>query len=323
MAVLILATTSDPHATAVAAEIEQLGAEARILDLSLFPQHARLSARYECCTDCGGRSFALELDSETLQLGDFGAVWWRRPQTPQVSPDIVRPTHRMFAANEAQEALAGLWPSLDAYWVNNPSCDTVAHRKAYQLSVAQDTGLRIPHTLITNDPGSARSFADSYRYRDVVYKAFSATEAEWRETRLLQEDELALLDNVRYTPLIFQEYIEADYDLRVTMVGGAVFGAAIDSQHTSYAVDFRMDIANARIEPVDLPAGVVDGLTRLMERLGLVYGAIDMRRTPEGEHVFLEINPAGQWLFIEERSGQPISAALARELVAHDRTTVA
>lgn len=302
MAVLILATATDPHAIAVAGEIEHLGGQAEILDLGLFPQHARLSAQYECCTDCGGRSFVLEVESETLQLGDFGAIWWRRPQTPQVSPDIVRPTHRMFAANEAQEALAGLWPSLDAFWVNDPGRDAVAHRKAYQLSVAQDTGLRIPHTLITNDPSSARGFADSRGYRNVVYKAFSATEQEWRETRLLKQDELELLDNVRYAPLIFQEYIEAEYDLRVTVVGDEVFPAAIHSQQTSYAVDFRMDIGNAQVEAVELPGDVVDGLKALMARLGLVYGAIDMRRTPDGKHVFLEINPAGQWLFIEQDS---------------------
>lgn len=322
MAVLILATAADVHVAAVAGEIERQGSQAEILDLGRFPQEARLSAHYECCTDCGGRSFAIEVDSETLELGDFGAIWWRRPQTPQVSPDLVRPTHRMFAANEAQEALAGLWPSLDAFWVNDPGRDAIAHRKAYQLSVAQETGLRIPHTLISNDPGSARQFVDARGYRNVVYKAFSATEHEWRETRLLQQDELELLDNVRYAPLIFQEYIEAAYDLRVTMVGEQVFAAAIHSQQTSYAVDFRMDIANAEVEPVELPDDVVAGLKALMARLGLVYGAIDMRCKPDGEHVFLEINPAGQWLFIEQETGQPISEALARTLVAHDRSMV-
>jgi glutathione synthase/RimK-type ligase-like ATP-grasp enzyme len=53
-----------------------------------------------------------------------------------------------------------------------------------------------------------------------------------------------------------------------------------------------------------------------MHRLGLVYGAIDVRLTPEGRYVFLEVNPAGQWLFIEHATGQPISAELASRLVA-------
>ena len=53
-----------------------------------------------------------------------------------------------------------------------------------------------------------------------------------------------------------------------------------------------------------------------MHALGLVYGAIDMRLTPNGEYVFLEVNPAGQWLFIEQATGQPISAAIAEALIA-------
>jgi glutathione synthase/RimK-type ligase-like ATP-grasp enzyme len=65
-----------------------------------------------------------------------------------------------------------------------------------------------------------------------------------------------------------------------------------------------------------LPESVRSGLLQLVERLGLVYGAVDMRQTPAGDYVFLEINPAGQWLFIEQRTHQPISDALADTLCA-------
>ncbi len=216
-----------------------------------------------------------------------------------------------------------MWHALEAFWVNDPGRDHVAHRKPYQLRVAQDAGLRIPHTLITNDPDEARRFVDARGYRDVIYKAFSATERDWRETRLLRPDELALLDNVRYAPVIFQEYVRAQYDVRVTVVGDELFAAAIHSQDTEYPVDFRMDMANARIEAVSLPDEVQDGLRDLMARLGLVYGAIDMRLTPDEKYVFLEINPAGQWLFVEQQTRQPIAAALAGVLRDRDRALAA
>ncbi len=130
---------------------------------------------------------------------------------------------------------------------------------------------------------------------------------------------MALLDNVKFAPVIFQEYIPADVDLRITMIGEQIFPAAIHSQETEYKVDFRMTMEKARFEAVELPPKVVRMLRELMKRLGLVYGAIDMRRTPKGEYVFLEINPAGQWLFVEERTGQKISDALADLLAAHER----
>jgi glutathione synthase/RimK-type ligase-like ATP-grasp enzyme len=81
-------------------------------------------------------------------------------------------------------------------------------------------------------------------------------------------------------------------------------------------MDMSTDVA---VEAIDLPQAVADGLRALMSRLGLAYGAIDLRRRSDGEHVFLEVNPAGQWLFVEERTGQPITEQVAAALAAHDR----
>jgi hypothetical protein len=60
-----------------------------------------------------------------------------------------------------------------------------------------------------------------------------------------------------------------------------------------------------------MPAKTDQKIHLLMKRLGLLYGAVDLRLTPEGEYVFLEINPAGEWRFVEERTHQPITAAMA------------
>lgn len=312
MAVLIISTAEDPHARAVTGHIEELGERVRLVDLSRFPQHAHLTVRYTCC---GKRAFELGDSDEPAGLDEYGSVWWRRPQQPDLGSDIPDATHRLFAANEIHEALAGLWYALDAHWINDPARDHVAHRKVKQLRVAQDAGLRIPDTLITSDPAAARSYIDRRGYRGVIYKSFSALEDEWRETRVLRAEELRLLDYVRYAPVIFQEYVEAVYDIRATVVGRRIFAAAIHSQETDYPVDFRMDMENAAIEPIELPDEVSSRLLDYMSRLGLVYGAIDLRLRPDGEYVFLEVNPAGQWLFVEEKTGQPIAAAMAEALV--------
>lgn len=315
MTVLIIATDQDIHATAVREEIERLGGSAIVADLSHFPQRASMSVRYTCC---GERNYGLQFEDTQLDLDDVGSIWWRRPQHPEINPEIVSETHRLFAANEAHEALAGLWYALDAFWINIPEKDQVAHRKIGQLRHAQDIGLRIPDTLISNNPQDALRFIDSHGYSRVIYKAFSALPEEWRETRVLKPAELELIDCVQYAPVIFQEYVDAVYDVRITVVGDKMFAAAIHSQETEYPVDFRMDMANAKVEAIELPEDVQHKLAAYMKRLGLVYGAIDMRLRPDGEWVFLEINPAGQWLFVEQETGQPISTALAELLVAND-----
>ena len=314
--ILILSTPRDDHAQTVLAEILKLGAQVQLLDLSEFPQRLGLIMRYEQ----GKCHFVFGCAEKGLDFESCRAIWWRRPQQPEISPDVTRTSHRYFAMNECSEALQGLWHALDVFWINDPARDQLAHRKAYQLRVAQDVGLELPATLITSCIGAVREFVASRGGHDrVVYKAFSATEKEWRETRLLKDNELDLLENVRYAPVIFQEYIEAEADLRVTVVGDKIFPAAIYSQETSYKVDFSMDMGGARVEATHLPTDVEDRLHAFMRQLGLVFGAIDMRRTPDGRHVFLEINPAGQWLFIEQRTGQPIAKTVAKLLHEKDK----
>lgn len=314
--ILVISSERDSHASTVRDALARIGALATLLDLSRFPERMQLSINYRH-PDPSDHRLTVDGDAE-LRLADCGVVWWRRPQSFQVHPEITDPAYQAFALSEAQEAFTGLWLSLDAFWVNHPTRDQVAAHKVYQLKIAHEVGLETPVTLVTNSPDDARAFAESQGPERTIYKAFSATAQHWRETRLLKRDEEALLDNVKFAPLIFQEYIPAKFDLRVTMMGPHVFAAAIHSQETSYAVDFRMDMDGGRVEAFELPADVVQRLHALMDRLGLVYGAIDMRLTPEGRFVFLEVNPSGQWLFIEQRTGQPMTDAFVRLLAERD-----
>jgi len=314
--ILVISSDRDLHARAVLAGLARVGARATLLDLSHFPARAQLSISYK---PSGEQDFRVRDGSDgELALAQCRTIWWRRPQPFQLHAEITNSAYRAFALSESHEAFAGLWLAVDAFWVNHPLRDQAAAHKVYQLKVARDVGLATPLTLVTNDPDEARAMSRALGPDRMIYKAFSATEQHWRETRLLKAEERALLDNVRFAPLIFQQYVPAEVDLRVTIVGKDVFAAAIHSQETSYAVDFRMDMAAGRVQAFELPDGVAEALHALMDRLGLVYGAIDMRLTPDGEFVFLEINPAGQWLFIEERTGQPITQTFVRLLAEHD-----
>jgi pyruvate carboxylase len=63
---------------------------------------------------------------------------------------------------------------------------------------------------------------------------------------------------------------------------------------------------------------VACGVTGLMRSLGLRFGALDFLVTPEGEWVFLEVNPNGQRAFVEQATGLPIAAAIAGALSGRD-----
>ena len=301
--IVVVSAQRDLHALRVLEELQRRGAPATLLDLGEYPQRLHLSLEWP------GHRFRVG----DIDFSEVRAVWWRRPQ-PFVLHDEVRDaTDRAFAWAEIDAAFNGLWLSLDAFWINHPTRDEEASRKVLQLQLAEELGMRIPRTCITSDPEVARAFVAEQTPERTIYKAFAGSESAWRETRLLKPEETERLDHVRFAPVIFQEYVPG-VDLRITIVGEEIFPAAIRVAAHGYQVDFRMTMDQARIEAVTLPAALVAQLRAFMQRLGLVYGAIDMRLTPEGEYVFFEINPSGQWLFVEEATAQPITAALAEAL---------
>jgi glutathione synthase/RimK-type ligase-like ATP-grasp enzyme len=309
--VLVISHEQDPHAERVIRHLGAAGQPLLLFNLSELPDRATLSIDY----DRRGRPRIdlVRASGESFALHEVKSVWWRRPQVPDLS-SVTDPQVNLFTANEWNEAINGLWQLLDARWMNDPTKDDAASRKARQLRVAIEVGLKVPRTLITSDPQRARRFADEREPGRTIYKTFSCTHAIWRETRLLRPEDLAHIDSVRVAPVIFQEFIPAESDLRITAVGGKLFTAAIRSVSSEGPIDFRMSVGEASMRAESLPADVSDKLLALLQRLGLVYGAIDMRRTPDGDYYFFEVNTAGEFLFVEDRTGQPIALAIANWL---------
>jgi glutathione synthase/RimK-type ligase-like ATP-grasp enzyme len=312
MTVLIVSSLADPHARAVIAELGKLGAQAELLDLADFPTKLTLTLAF----GCGEHRFRLRRPGESeLDLDTVRAVWWRRPRAFVLPETLRNPAYRQLALSESSTAFHGLFAAMDALWINPPSCDAVAGHKPFQLALAQSLGLEIPQTMMTSDPEEAREFWRAWK-GDVIYKQFIALPEAWSETRRLGEAETKVPDAaIRLAPVIFQRHVAAVADLRVTIIGDDVFAAAVDVRDLTYDVDVRLNL-DAKHVAHDLPDDVAEMLRAFMRRLGLVYGAIDLRLTEDGRYVFLEINPAGQFLYVEEQTGQPITAALAARLAA-------
>lgn len=312
--ILVVSHAADDHACGVLQALLGHKYPAVLVDTAEYPSSAALSQRF----GEGRPKYELTIDGQAVDLGACRVGWWRRPQPftlhAGLAPDVAS-----FTYTECHEAIAGLWAALDLKWVNPPERDEVAHHKPYQLAIATEVGLPIPRTLITNDPEEARRFAIDVGPHRTVYKTFLATEEHWRETRLLRDEEMAILDQVRYAPVIFQEFVPAVADIRATVIGDRIFAAAISQASGAYDVDYRMGMPAATFEATTLPPETEDRIHALMRRLGLVYGAIDLRRTKAGEHIFLEVNPAGEWRFVEERTHQPITDAMAGLLMELDQ----
>lgn len=307
--ILVISYPDEEHTDGVVQRLAGMGRDVQRIDLTDFP--VRRPIAFDWSSDAGRERFIIESERGEVDLACARAVWWRRV-TPFAPDSTVRDAKRQaFVVSETTEAIHGALDSLRCQWMNPKQADEAAHHKPYQWSLASRLGIKVPRTLVTTDPSKAREFIDSIGVGKVVYKAFLAIHDSWRETRLVQAEDLFRLDQVRIAPVIFQEYI-AGTDLRIIAVGSRLFAAEIDARSTEYPVDMRMVIGEAPMRAITLPDRIEEALLRLQRSLGLVYGAIDMRYTDDGEYYFLEVNPAGQWHFVETRTGLPISDAVAQ-----------
>jgi glutathione synthase/RimK-type ligase-like ATP-grasp enzyme len=113
-------------------------------------------------------------------------------------------------------------------------------------------------------------------------------------------------------PTILQPYIEKAYELRCVVMGDKVFAARLDSQAIeSTRTDWRAGEEDVEHEVFDLPEHVQAALRNMMRSFEINFASIDMIVTPEDEFVFLDLNPNGQWLWLEEELGLPLVAGMA------------
>ena len=310
--ILICAKEDDGHAVKVANILQsQHEQEVFVFDTSKFPGSVSLTGRFgNGATDL----LMLRKDGRQIPLQDITGFWWRRPQPIDVDPRIDDPTVRSFTHQECISSLYGLLQCCDTLWINDIQSDAAAEYKPYQLKVARELGFIVPDTLITNDPDAVLEFRNQHN-GNIIYKAFNQRGLVWRPTRVLREEDLALLHNLRHSPVIFQVVVPGIRDVRVTAIGDRLIATEFDIEQMD-GLDYRMKMAEIPCRPHELPNELAAKIHAFMSQLGLEYGGIDFRLTPDGQYVFFEINTAGEFTYLEERTGQPIAETMAAHLAA-------
>jgi glutathione synthase/RimK-type ligase-like ATP-grasp enzyme len=164
---------------------------------------------------------------------------------------------------------------------------------------------------VTNEPNQAYRFLETHQF-DCIYKQFRGVDFGPWETRPFHRNDLTDLERLRLCPLILQKHIRGEFDVRVTVVGESMFAARLLYKLGHHPVDSRADFTPVERHDQEMVASI----KRLMNKLGLVYGAIDFRFSESEGYTFFEINPEGQYLWIEIETGLPISRAIAEQLTS-------
>lgn len=320
--ILIVTSKRDGHIGNVTRHIDALKCPWVRLNIEDLPANCNLSIN----PASGNGIFQLHDSNLSFQLSDITAVWYRKPDPLNLSHFALDKASLDYVEAEFNEIIQGLYAILkDVFWINNPLTTRLTHRKMLQLRFAREAGFTIPQSLITNNSKEALEFCEKIGWNVAIKSlgAISVTSHQEKSqiqygifTRKIGKEELMMLqDKIGHMPTLFQEYIEKDYELRITCVGDKIFSCRIDSQGNDLTrEDFRFDSRKLIHKAFDC-AKIHENLLDYMRAFKINFGCFDIAVTKDGGYVFFECNPNGQWLWIEELTAMPIGKAIAEMLV--------
>lgn len=272
--------------------------------------------------------FRLTIAGREFTTDQIGLIWYRRPERIKVD-GVTGEGENNFLVAEWSAAIEGfLYQVPRERWLNYPPSEHLASLKLRQLLIAKGIGFQIPESLITCDPDEAKEFVrrhDNY----AVVKPISSGEVKRQDqpdsllytTRLSGLDTETLLNEVE-CPTFFQEEIEKEYDVRVTVFDQSITAVKLIKkvEPDDRFADIRIDNMSAvRYEQCDVPYHIRRKILILMQSMELRFGALDFLVTTTGEWVFLEINPNGQWAWLDYEAGTNIAGVFA-ELVSQNES---
>lgn len=269
-----------------------------------------------------GKAMYLQHGAKRIAAADITGVWYRKLWALQ-TPSALDTAYIPVFSKEYRTSLHIFFDALQHVpWINKMETDhAVGNNKLLQLQEAQLSGLAIPRTLFTNNPEQVQAFYTAcqgnmiMKLHGALSRSMDASGAFFPTTRVT-EQHLLQLDTLAYCPMIFQEDVPKAYELRIAYVDGAFYTGKINAtKDAAGQTDWRAANVTLPWEPYTLPDVVAAGLHTFMQRLNLPFGAIDMIRRPDGEYVFLEVNPQGEWGMLQKYLGYPIAETIAEKLV--------
>lgn len=257
--------------------------------------------------------------NRSINLSEVTSVYFRRPE---LKDDLgsVTDGERRFLTGELITVLESLYILLaNAKWLNPLDAMRKAENKPYQLLLAKELGFKIPAAVITNHIHTVTDFYNRHN-ENCIIKALRTPLIDEKEGESVIFTSRFQLDNnhlerIELCPMYLQEHIVKKGDLRVTVVGDTTYSAFIHSQgNEESTLDWRKSSQPPAHEVHQLPKAVAERCINYVKRLGLQFGAIDLILDQDGEYVFVEINPNGQWAWIERQLNLPISKSITELL---------
>jgi len=305
---LLVTQADDLHALAVQAAVRRRGFVCHIVESDQLS--GQESINYAIGNQGPESALLKTSECELLDISEVSTIWWRRYKLDQQHGSAaLADAHRSLINNDCVGALVGsLQNTFAGRWISAPSATNYASNKLNQLAAARAVGLRIPDTVVTQSPSVVREFRRRHNGH-IIVKPVVGTPGPLLFTQMVREEHLMREDSIRACPAIYQEYIPGTKHIRLNCFGDQSYAGLIETGDLDWRPNLEVPISRWPV-----PHALHRGVRKVLDRLGLDMGIVDLKLTPDGSFVWLEVNPQGQFLFLEGLTGEPLTEHFAEYL---------
>lgn len=268
--------------------------------------------------------YAISVDNEGWIIDSYdkkirkqttSSIYYRKPTLPDLKEYTQQ--YQYMIQRDIIALINGIVDDFEGAVVSKPSILRRTENKVFQLLYADKVDLRIPRSCIGNSCGRLEAINKERRLKDFIIKPLTTgvlrfgSESEAFHTNILREAE----EDISLTPVYIQEYIEKAYEVRLTIIGENYYPVRIDTKNK---IDWRKDYENHKYSLIECPKDVLSSCFKMLADFDLIFGTFDFVVNPDDDWFFLEMNPNGQWLWLEESMGLDISSKIVEALLGKD-----
>lgn len=253
---------------------------------------------YSICID--NERWNIYNESDSITSKDTYSIYYRKPMLPNLQ--MYDSQYHLMIQRDIIAVINGIADSFLGKVLTKPSILRKTENKVFQLLYVSENDWQIPQSYIGNCGATCTKYEKELSIIKPITtgKTYGKNGWELYQTNVFR----GIKEDISLTPVYLQNYIEKQYEVRVTIVGQNVYAVRIDTKNK---IDWRADYQNHEYTLIDCPGDIINKCYMLMNDFNLMFGAFDFIVTPKNEWIFLEVNPNGQWLWLEQKLGLDIS----------------
>lgn len=307
---LIISSTIDFSTDLVCYQLMMSGEKFYRLNRDEFIKH-------NIVVDLQKKSMMISIEDEeyNIQFEQLKGVFYRAPVFLRTQAKAELSVQEQLERNQWSSFLRNLIIFQNANWINNPVYTYRAENKMFQLCVAESCGLQIPKTYVSNISVNMLEREKKYIVKSLDTALFYDTQNNkemFTYSNVVSGEELQDYE-LASAPIIIQQFLNPKVDCRVTYIQGKLFPVKILQNGEGLYGDWRLRKDELEYVPFQLPPNISMAICKLMQKLEIQFGGIDLAIVGE-KYFFIEVNPTGEWGWLEIKTGMQISQTIKKAL---------